>query len=698
LSTETGLGPFDPAKPARANADTSFEIDLDDEPARREPVYVDVVTRDDELLPIWPAAWRGWTNIRASARRISGRWWHIGRWHAVRAPLHTAALAWFALIGALRLAGRLFRWWWHPELSSLMQQAVTAGDVGTGLAADSKLRSARLWRGIVVAAGAAAAAVTVPVALLAPPTWVQACAAAVLVVLLARAGRPGRPVLGSAVVAHRYRKLNSDIVLRAYYAAGLGHPDKPDQQIRFGSTLAREGDGSRVLVDLPYGRTFADALQAKPKIASGLDVSEFQVYLTRDRSSTRRHLLFVTDTDPLAIPAGRTPMLDLKVRDIWRPCFMGLDERSRRVELLLLWISVLVGAQPRKGKTYSARLLALYAALDPYVRITVADGKNSPDWVKFALVAHRMIFGTVANSRDTDPVRHFLDALYEIKAHVERVNDFLSGLPASECPEGKLTRELTRKYPHICFVWLLVVEEFQLYFETDDQDTNKEIAGLLSFIKAVGPSAGVVILSSSQKPSGVGAGDVQRLFNRYRDNHDVRFALKCGNRIVSEAVLGGDAYAEGYDASALPVGPEYRGIGYLYGASDDTPLVRCHLADAQDAERILVAARAHRERAGTLSGAAAGEDMSRLVRDVLADVIGVYRAGEAWISWQALADRMAEQMPEHYADLTKEAISAQVRALGAKEKKGRAGTASLWGVPRAEVEAAAKRREIGRAA
>jgi hypothetical protein len=692
------LGPLDPDRPKRDTSDTSFEVHLDDEPPRREPLYVDVVSRDDELLPIWPAAWRGLANVRASAHRIGRRWWHIARWHSVRAPLHALLLAWFALVGTLRLAGRLFRWWWHPELSATMQTAVSAGEVGLALAADSKLRSARLWRGLVLLAGLVSAAAVVPLALYVPPTVVQLAAAAVLVVLLARAGRPGRRVIGTAVVAHRHRKLNSDIVLRAYYAAGLGHPDRSDQQVMFGSTLAREGDGSRVLIDLPYGKTFADAVKAKAQIASGLDVSEFQVYLTRDRSSTRRHLLFVTDIDPLAVPAGRTPMLDLKVRDIWRPCFMGLDERSRRVELLLLWVSVLVGAQPRKGKTYTARLLALYAALDPYVRITVADGKNSPDWVKFALVAHRMIFGTVANSRDTDPVRHFLDALYEIKEHIERVNDFLSGLPASECPEGKLTHDLTRKYPKICFVWLLVVEEFQLFFETDDQDTNKEIAGLLSFIKAVGPSAGVIILSSSQKPSGVGAGDVQRLFNRYRDNHDVRFALKCGNRIVSEAVLGGDAYAEGYDASSLPVGPEYRGIGYLYGATDDTPLVRCHLADATDAERILVAARGHRERAGTLSGAAAGEDMSRLVRDVLADALAVYLAGEKWLSWQQLAERLAEQMPEAYADLTKEAISAQVRGLGAKEKKGRDGASSLWGVPRAEVEAAAKRRGIGGAA
>ena len=121
---------------------------------------------------------------------------------------------------------------------------------------------------------------------------------------------------------------------------------------------------------------------------------------------------------------------------------------------------------------------------------------------------------------------------------------------------------------------VLVMEEFQVYFETASQEVNKQVADKLSKILAIGPSAGVILVSSSQKPSGVGAGDVQRLFNRFRDNHTIRFALKCGNRDVSMAVLGGDAYQEGFDASSLPVGDKFRGVGYLYGASDYTPTVR----------------------------------------------------------------------------------------------------------------------------
>ena len=46
--------------------------------------------------------------------------------------------------------------------------------------------------------------------------------------------------------------------------------------------MARDGDGTRVVVDLPYGKGLKDAIDAKDKIASGLDVTECQVFIRRD--------------------------------------------------------------------------------------------------------------------------------------------------------------------------------------------------------------------------------------------------------------------------------------------------------------------------------------------------------------------------------------------------------------------------------
>lgn len=172
----------------------------------------------------------------------------------------------------------------------------------------------------------------------------------------------------------------------------------------------------------------------------------------------------------------------------------------------------------------------------------------------------------------------------------------------------------------------------------------------------------------------------------------MRFSLRTGSWNVSDLVLGAGAYSEGYDSSTLL--PEYKGVGILRGASDATPTTRTYLADGQDAERILLAARAYRERAGTLSGMAAGEDVARQARDVLADVRGVYYAGEAWISWQQLAARLAEQLPEAYAATTAEAISAQVRAYGIPSVNGKHAGQVLKGAKLAEVTQAIERRAI----
>jgi len=707
LTTEPEtLGPFDPAKMPREGSDTSFEVELDEErPRRHEPVYVDVVARNDELLPIVPANWRTLENARASIRRIAARWWHIFRWHALRAPWHGLLLLWFAFIGAFRLVGRQLRWWWVSEQDDLRQRAATDNEPEVWSKLTDQARAIRLYRGVVLL-GEVVGLVVMLVLLHYAPGWVAVLIVVAAVPVLARAGRPGRRVIGSAVVATRFRKLNSDIVLRAYHAAGLGHPDKPGQKVEFLSTMARDatGQGSQVLVALAHGRTFTEAMNAREKIASGLDVALSQVYLTRDKLSNRSHHLYVSDVDPLSIPAGRSPLLDCKVRDIWTAAPLGLDERGRRVNLPLLFHSVLVGAQPRKGKTFTARSLALFAALDPHVRLSVFDGKGSPDWRKFALVAWSFGFGLLPDRIQGDPLETLVWTLQQIKQDVLRRNVKLSELPTSICPEGKLTRDIARDPRFGMPVWVVILDEFQEFLNSGDDERDLVVADLLVFIVKVGPSVGIIPVDSTQRPSGIGStGKVAKRFTDFRDNHLTRFALKTGSWQVSDLVLGAGAYSEGYDSSALPNGDgsdggyDYRGIGILYDSPVGNATVRTFLADGQDAEKILLAARAARERAGTLDGMAAGEAVAQQVRDVLFDTVSVYRAGEAWISWQQLASRLAEQMPEYYADTTKEAISAKVRALGAKEKKGRDGGQSLWGVPRSEVELAMKQREIGAA-
>jgi S-DNA-T family DNA segregation ATPase FtsK/SpoIIIE len=672
------------------------QLDADEDNTARAPVYVDVVTKPDTgRRPIIPAGLRG-DNLRSTARLYGGNAAHRAGYHGVRLPLYVPLAAFWALVGVFRLIGRQVRWWWLLEQHSLRQEAANRNDSDAWHKLHREAKATRAWRGIVLLGELVALVVAVLLLRYLAPWWVTALVVAAAVPGLARLGRPvDRPILQPAVVTPRFRLITADIVLRALYAAGLGSPDRPGQQITFGAPAGRDGDGTRVLVDLPYGRTFADAQAVHGKIASGLDVALSQVFLTYDPTSNRRVRMWIADRDPLALPAGRTPLLrnaaQLRPTNIWQPAPFGLNERGELVGLEMLWTSILVGAQPRQGKSFAARSLALYAALDPYVKLTVFDGKGSPDWRKFALVADRCGFG-LAMTRQGDPVELFIDALRELKADVQDRYQRLSELDVDICPEGKLTPQIARDPKYRMPVRLVVVDECQEYFTTGDRDADKEIAGLLVFLVKVAPAAGVIVLDATQKPGGVGTGDVGTAFTAFRDNHQVRFALRTGSWQVSDLVLGAGANSEGYDSSTLL--PQYKGVGMLRGATDATPTVRTFLADAADAERILLAARTLREQAGTLTGYAAGETVARQVRDVLRDVDSVYRAGEAWISWQALGARLAEQLPEHYADITADAISAQVRPLGIAPKKGRDGASTLWGVPRDQVQQAIKRREI----
>jgi S-DNA-T family DNA segregation ATPase FtsK/SpoIIIE len=672
------------------------QLDADEDNTSRAPVYVDVVTKPDTgRRPIIPAGLRG-DNLRSTARLYGGNAAHRAGYHGVRLPLYLPLAAFWALVGVFRLIGRQVRWWWLLEQHSLRQEAANRNDPGTWHKLHAEAKATRAWRGIVLLGELVALVAGVLLLRYLAPWWVTALVVAAAVPGLARLGRPvDRPILQPAVVTPRFRLITADIVLRALYAAGLGSADRPGQQITFGAPAGRDGDGTRVLVDLPYGRTFADAQAVHGKIASGLDVALSQVFLTYDPTSNRRVRMWIADRDPLALPAGRTPLLRnaalLRPTDIWEPAPFGLNERGDLVTVPMLWNSILVGAQPRQGKTFSARALALFAALDPYCKLTVFDASGKPDWRKFALVADRCGFG-LALTRDGDPAEALLDALRELKADVQDRYQRLSELPVSVAPEGKLTRAIARDPRYRMPVRLLVLDEFQEYLTTADREVNKEIAALLVYLCKVAPAAGVICLDATQKPSGIGAGDVGTAFTAFRDNHVVRFSLRTGSSTVSDMVLGGGSASEGFDSSELL--PSYKGVGILRGHADETPTVRTFLADADDAERILLAARTLREQAGTLTGVAAGETVARQVRDVLRDVDSVYRAGEAWISWQALGARLAEQLPEAYADTTQEAISAQVRAQGVQAKKGRDGASTLWGVPRDQVQQAIKRREI----
>jgi S-DNA-T family DNA segregation ATPase FtsK/SpoIIIE len=668
-------------------ADTSYEIELDERPqAPAAPVYADISPPEGAKLPIIPAHLQSLDGLKAAGKRHAGRQAHRAGYHGVRAPKYLLLALCWAVIGVFRLAGRQGYWWWHLEAHGLKTQAAASGDSREYMKLHKETKEVRKVRGGILAGEVLAIGIAVVILVRYAPWYAWGAVAALALPALARAGRPAdKPIVTPAEVTPRFRVLNADIVLRAYYAAGLGSPDKAGQQIQFGSRMSRDGDGTRCVVDLPYGKGLKDAVKVKDEIASGLDVTESQVFLRRDPTSYRRHTLWVADRDPLAVPVGRTPLLACKQTDIWRPAPIGLDERGQLVTVPLMWNSLLVSALPRAGKTFAARLVTLYAALDPYCKLDVFDAKGSPDWRKFALVADSFAFG-LTPAREGLPPEILLRTLEGLKRDAQDRYTRLSEMPTDVCPEGKLTREIARDPRFRMPVRVVVLEEFQEYFELGD--ISKDIAALLVFLIKVAPGAGIILLCSTQKPSGIGGGgELGQRFTSFRDNFSTRFGLRTSSWQVSEMCLGQGAYSEGLDTSTLL--PQYKGVGILRGASDASPTVRTYLADGQDAEKILTAARALRSRAGTLSGMAAGDDGAPQ-RDVLADVLAVLGT-DAGVHWAVLAERLAKRFPDRWADATGDAISAQLRSLGVASVVVKTAGQSLRGCRREDVQRAAGR-------
>jgi hypothetical protein len=154
---------------------------------------------------------------------------------------------------------------------------------------------------------------------------------------------------------------------------------------------------------------------------------------------------------------------------------------------------------------------------------------------------------------------------------------------------------------------------------------------------------------------------------------------------------GNESYGEGYDASGLPLGDGFKGIGILYGLEDDAPTVRTYLADGQDAEVICLAARKLREKNRTLSGDALGVEIDEPESDIVADLLAVI-GGDPGIWWEAAAERLAAEFPMRHADATPESVSAACRARSVPSVNVNVGGRVLKGCRKAALEHVARHR------
>jgi S-DNA-T family DNA segregation ATPase FtsK/SpoIIIE len=433
---------------------------------------------------------------------------------------------------------------------------------------------------------------------------------------------------------------------------------RPDASDWFPSSVARDGaHGYRADIDLPLGVTASDVIERRDRLASGLRRALGCVWPEGvPKIHPGRLLLYVGDEDMASAKQPPWPLAKHGTVDLFRPFAFGTDQRCRPATITLLFAAMVVGAIPRMGKSFAVRLLALAAALDPLAELHLYDLKGTGDLRPLEPVAYRYRRGDDDHKGD---IEYGLAGMRLLREELRRRAEVIGNLPASVCPENKVTPELARNKALRLHPILLVVDECQCWFEHATYGPEfKEIGADL--VKR-GPAVGIIAIFATQRP------DDGSLPAKIRDNAVLRFCLKVTDAKANNMVLGSGAYGAGIQATMFTRSD--KGIGYLVGEADDPVIVRTYKVDQVAAEQIVVRARTLREQAGTLAGHAIGETPAETTGGaaataLLRDILAVVPHEEAKVASDPLAALLAEVWPDRYGQLTKDQLNASLRALG----------------------------------
>ncbi|MFB9908480.1 cell division protein FtsK [Allokutzneria oryzae] len=529
----------------------------------------------------------------------------VGVVAVLRSPLRFLG----AVVRGVVVAVRLWRSWVKvADYRDAAEQSEKLADKFT------EIRELTLFRWKVTAAVVVAVPFLGAVALLVyGPTvlWAAAGFVSVGLAILGRRkdGSPGRKAVLAGPRTLTWT-MDPQVLVDAFRDAKL---IGKDETLRLVERAKRIGEGWAVTVDLPATRKATDVIKNREALASALAVDEVQLIVERVRGAgghAGRVAMWVADEDPYAAPPLRTPLLGVSHWDAWRPVPFGRDARDRRIDLPLIWTSLLVGAIPRQGKTFATRLAAAALILDAWVRLYVADFKAGKDWSAAEQVAHRFLAGD-----DTEHILALKDWLEELVSEVQGRYARMRELDDVVCPESKITPGISRDRSLNMPVTAIFIDEVQVPLEDRTPvvvqgkklTAGEYIGELLTWLAKKGPAAGIILVLATQRP------DSKTIPSGLRAVLGSRFALRVMDWRDSNIVLGEQMNTRGYDSSRLL--PSHKGVGILRpdgdtqaGADVLAMTVRTYYMPNEDWQTICQRGRVLRDAAGTLSGHATGQD------------------------------------------------------------------------------------------
>ncbi|MFD7968593.1 cell division protein FtsK [Streptomyces clavifer] len=642
----------------------------------------------------------GWLKNRAdflaTTRHAGANAGYATLFHGLRLPVYSARLTLMAPRGACRFIADTNRWIWDREAAPLREAAVRAEDA-TEYMTLSRLRANRVrLRGLVtIVAAVFGTGFSLWLYVMAPGFLAAFAAGGVLLCGLAGQEKDA-PVIGPAVLRTEVQKLTGSIVLRGLDAVGNAKISAAIKKggdmngMRFVSEIVRDGPGYRADLDLPYGVTPEDIMEARRPLASGLRRKLGCVWPAPDPDEHEgRLILWIGDKPMNETSKPAWPLLTDGQVDLFRPVVFGNDQRMREMAVTLMFASVVVGSIPRMGKTFLMRLLLLIAALDPRAELHAFDFKGTGDFKALEPVCHRYRAG-----EEPEDVEYVVQALRELKDELRRRAKVIKGLPSSICPESKVTSALASDKRYGLHPIVAGFDECQVPFE--DEKYGAEIEAICTDLTKRGPALGIVAMFGTQRP------DAKSLPPGISANAVLRFALKVMGHTANDMVLGTGAYKAGIRATMFSRSD--RGICWMSGEGDDPRIVASAFVDAPAAEKVAARARQLREAYGNITGHAIGQGPKESAgMDVLADVLKVVAADEKTLWCERIAARLAELRPDVYAGWKAENVTTALKPWGVK-------TDQVWGqtdegegknrrgIKRADLAAAITRRDADRAA
>jgi S-DNA-T family DNA segregation ATPase FtsK/SpoIIIE len=667
-----------------SDAETIIEAEQTRGPAIDPPTtkttFVDVIGRADERRPIVPASLRTAAGRQALASAVVGMATHGALWHLSRTPIYLGKVALYAPWGLLRLMARQLKWALHPELSTMLREAAKSRELDRGESLAVRTAKARQARFALLGAELVGVLVVALLLAYAAPWWAPWAVGTALVPVLAWFGNTSeKGIIEHAWDPSKYVRLTAELTRQALMAARVGIKDAA--LIKFNREIYRDGPGYTAQVSLPVGVIASDVIENRPYLAAGFQLPEAQVWPEPVKGAHPGVLaVWVADRPVDRMPQLKTPLLTCDALDFWGPLPWGQDVRMREVFWRLDERNSLFGGMPGSGKTLAARNVALAAAMDPIVQFVISELKGSGDFDAFEALCGK---GMYASGADQRAKQMTLAILYWLDSECERRGPLIRKLAAKGLnSQNKLNRAIAEADPSLAPV-VGIFDEIQELFT--DPDMGKEAKALAISVVKRGRSLGIHLIPATQRI------DKDSVPKGLSSNITSRLALAVPSHIETDLILGTGAYSRGarptaFVAPADEVNP-WAGWGYLAGR--DQP-VRASYIDNPTAEAIVARARA-------LRGDRTAIDLDRQAhRDILGDVIWVFsHTGRPALHWQRLAELLSSEMPEAYAGVTADAVSALVRGHDVESVNVKDAGVVAKGCRLEAVQEATRRRQIG---